>query len=130
MGKKKKHRSRKQTTKSSPWAPKQKHRSKLPFIALAIGVVLFTFGVYSWYQAERTQGRSLERADLKNENIRLREIRLTLSPQKFSGKVRRSYEIARAIPEVLDQLYCYCRCRENFGHKNLLTCFVDTHAST
>jgi hypothetical protein len=29
---------------------------------------------------------------------------------------------------LLDSLYCYCNCKKNFGHKSLLSCYVDTHA--
>jgi len=94
------------------------------------GAVLVLAGVYFFYQGEKPPASSPERAELKKENINLQENRPTLSPAMFSGKVRQAYEIAREIPEVLDQLYCYCRCRENFGHKNLLSCYVDTHAST
>lgn len=63
-------------------------------------------------------------------NYLFRERRATLSPALFVGKVARAYRVAREIPEVLDQLYCYCRCKENVGHLSLLSCFVDRHAST
>ena len=99
-------------------------------LALIAGGVLVLTGAYFLYQGEKPPAQSPEIAELKTENINLREKRPTLSPQRFSGKVRRAYEVARAIPAVLDRLYCYCRCRENFGHKNLLSCYVDTHAST
>ncbi len=57
------------------------------------------------------------------------ETRETLSPRYFVGKTAKAYEVARRIPEVLDRIYCYCRCQDNFGHKSLLTCYVDRHAS-
>ena len=63
------------------------------------------------------------------ENIKLRETRQTLPPAFFGGRVKQAYQIARDIPEVLDKLYCYCLCKENNGHKNLLTCYVDNHAA-
>jgi hypothetical protein len=94
------------------------------------GGVLVLAGAYFLYQGEKPPPQSPQLTQLKNENIKLRENRPTLSPQGFTGKVRSAYEVARAIPEVLDGLYCYCRCRENFNHKNLLSCYVDTHAST
>jgi len=96
---------------------------------IAGGVLVLT-GAYFLYQGEKPQTQSPQFTELKKENINLREKSPTLSPQRFSGKVRRAYEIARAIPEVLDRLYCYCRCRENFAHENLLSCYIDTHAST
>ena len=42
----------------------------------------------------------------------------------------RAYTAARAMPEVFDGLYCYCRCKENFGHKSLLTCFESEHGAS
>ena len=127
MGKKKNQSQKNHTTKS---APKPKMRSKYPLIALAVGVVLLISGVYFLYQKDKPQNPSFENAKLKKETVDLREKRSTLSPQSLTGKSRRAYEVARAIPEVLDRLYCYCRCRENFGHKNLLSCYVDNHAAT
>lgn len=57
------------------------------------------------------------------------ETRPTLSPARFTGKTASTYEIAREIPEILDSLYCYCDCKKHFGHKSLLTCYVDDHAA-
>jgi hypothetical protein len=127
---KKKHMSKKSSTKPKQTAPESKKRSKYPLLALIAGGVLVLAGAYFLYQGEKPPTQSPEATVLKAKNINLREDRPTLSPERFTGKVRNAYEIARAIPEVLDRLYCYCRCRENFGHKNLLTCYVDTHAST
>lgn len=56
------------------------------------------------------------------------ETRNTLSPTLFTGPEARAYQIAKEIPEVLDSLYCYCDCEKHFGHKSLLTCYVDEHA--
>ncbi len=128
--KKKKPLPKKHTTKPKQTAPESKKRSKYPLLALIAGGVLVLTGAYFLYQGEKPPPQSPELTEMKKENINLRENRPTLSPQRFTGEVRSAYEIARAIPEVLDRLYCYCQCRENFGHKNLLTCYVDTHAST
>jgi hypothetical protein len=128
--KKKKHTPQKRTTKPKQTAPESKKRSKYSLLALIAGGILVLGGAYFLYQGEKPPTRSPQLTELKNENINLREKRPTLSPQKFTGNVRRAYEVARAIPQVLDRLYCYCRCRKNFGHKNLLSCYVDTHAST
>ena len=121
---------KKSITKPKQTAPGLKKRSKYPVLAMIAGGVLVLAGAFFLYQGEKPPTQSPEVAALKTKNINLREDRPTLSPQMFTGRIRSAYEIARAIPEVLDRLYCYCRCRENFGHKNLLTCYVDTHAST
>ncbi len=128
--KKKKNTQKKHTTNPKQTASQPKKRSKYSLIAMLAGGVLVLSGAYFLSQGEKSPTQSPELTELKKENINLQENRPTLSPARFTGKVRRTYEIARAIPEVLDRLYCYCRCRENSGHKNLLSCYVGTHAST
>ena len=59
-----------------------------------------------------------------------RETRPTLDPSTFSGKAALAYQVAREIPEVLDQLQCYCACGSQYGHVSLLSCYVDGHGST
>lgn len=115
--------------KSKQTDPAGKGRSRYPVVALAVGVVLLAGGAYYLLQGGKSPKVAVGSGAVKKEKIRLRETRPTLAPEQFSGKVRSSYEIARQIPEVLDKLYCYCRCRENSGHLNLLSCYVDTHAS-
>ncbi len=57
------------------------------------------------------------------------ETRPTLDPALFTGAVSRAYQVAREIPQVLDQIYCHCRCVENSGHLSNLSCFVDRHGA-
>ena len=131
MGKKKKkNTSKNRTTNPKQAAAQPKKRPKLSLLAMIAGGVLVLSGAYFLYQGEKPPTQSPQLTEMKKGNVNLREKNPTLSPQRFSGKVRRAYQIARTIPEVLDGLYCYCRCRENSGHKNLLSCYVDTHAST
>lgn len=59
-----------------------------------------------------------------------REMRPTLDPARFVGKAARAHQVAREIPDVLDQLYCYCECDKHSGHKSLLSCYTDGHAAT
>ena len=57
------------------------------------------------------------------------EKRTTMSPGHFIGKTGRAYKSAKENPGLLDKIYCYCKCQDSFGHKSLLTCFVDRHGS-
>jgi hypothetical protein len=41
----------------------------------------------------------------------------------------RAYEMAREIPDVLDGLYCYCRCQKTLGHRSLLSCYESKQAA-
>ena len=55
-----------------------------------------------------------------------------LDPASFSDdQQRHAYTAAREIPAVLNQLYCWCHCREStiFHHRSLLECFESDHAS-
>jgi len=58
-----------------------------------------------------------------------RETRPTLDPAGFSGQAALAYQVAREIPEVLDQLQCYCAC-EQYGHVSLLSCYTSGHGAT
>ena len=127
---KKRKSAKKRKSQSKQSAPRPRKKSKFSFLALGVGFALVIVGAYFLYQKEEPKKPSTPPTKLKEENIKLRETRPTLSPEMFSGRIKRAYKIAREIPEVLDRLYCYCRCRENFGHKNLLSCYVDNHAST
>ncbi|HBG45602.1 MAG TPA: hypothetical protein DDW94_01270 [Deltaproteobacteria bacterium] len=57
------------------------------------------------------------------------ETRPTLPASNFTGETAAAYQAAAEVPEVLDGLYCYCDCEKNFGHKSLLSCFVDEHGA-
>ena len=59
-----------------------------------------------------------------------RETRRTLDPALFTGTATAAYQVAREIPDVLDQLQCHCACRFEYGHVSLLSCYADGHGST
>lgn len=115
----------KKKDKSQIQAPGNKTNSK----GIVIGIILLAvigFGggyLFSIYLPER-EGDITDVAMLRGG-----EDRPTLSPVNFTGRTAKAYQIAKEIPEVLDSIYCYCRCKENFGHKSLLSCYVDDHAA-
>jgi len=47
-----------------------------------------------------------------------------------SPRVEQAYAVAAEIPAVLDGMFCYCYCHDNFGHYSLLDCFLSDHAAT
>lgn len=56
---------------------------------------------------------------------------VTLSPNSFSDpEVKRAYQVAKEVPEVLEHMACYCGCYGNSGHRNNLDCFHDNHGET
>ena len=40
-----------------------------------------------------------------------------------------AYAAARAVPAVVDGVYCHCHCSRTLGHRSLLTCFESNHAA-
>lgn len=44
-------------------------------------------------------------------------------------RIAEVYRQASRIPQVLDGLYCYCRCSEHAGHYSLLDCFKSDHGA-
>jgi len=52
---------------------------------------------------------------------------LTMDPALFTGQVAEGYRIARARPELLERLPCYCGCYLTHAHQNNLDCFRDRH---
>ncbi|TET01737.1 hypothetical protein E3D46_12195 [Burkholderia cepacia] len=52
-----------------------------------------------------------------------------LDPQQFQDKgVRHSYWVATQIPEMLNELYCWCGCENRGEHRSNLQCFEDQMA--
>src|SRR5262245_17091549 len=76
----------------------------------------------AWISLRCTGESTNETAALKSADV--------LSPTLFSDeKTRAAYQTAKDIPEVLEQLPCFCGCMSSFGHKNNLFCFKDQHGS-
>lgn len=46
-------------------------------------------------------------------------------PEQYTGKTRNAYWIATQIPEVMNQLYCWCGCENRGVHRSALGCFED-----
>ena len=54
----------------------------------------------------------------------------TLDPKIFADvQTQNIYSLAAKVKPVLYQQPCYCRCDRHVGHKSLLDCYVDRHAS-
>ena len=58
------------------------------------------------------------------------KVNKVLDPAGWSDpRVRAAYEAAKQYAHVLEEIYCYCRCKENIGHRALIECFESDHAS-
>ena len=96
----------------------------LAVIALSVGVALV------WRGEAPPAAPAISSSPAAGSTPARRETRPTLDPARFVGKAEATHRIAREIPDLLDQLYCYCGCDKNQGHKTLLSCFTDGHAAT
>lgn len=98
---------------------------------IILAAVLVAVGGYFFYaRSNQTQGAyALNNASVDIEILKGGETRPTLSPVLFVGKVAKAYNLASENRELLDSIYCYCNCKKTFGHKSLLTCYVDKHAA-
>jgi len=94
-------------------------------IALSAGVLLVVAAGYAYVSSgsDSPAGRDSGYSDAGEQ------LRVTLDPQGFQGNVREAYEVAARDPALLTQLHCYCGCDKSLGHKSLLDCFRDDHAS-
>lgn len=58
------------------------------------------------------------------------KVNKVLDPAGYSDpRVRAAYEAAKQYAHVLEEIYCYCRCKENIGHRALIECFETDHAT-
>jgi len=114
---------------------KQRRRRGRALIVAAVGAtVLLSAGAAALVASREAPGleprRAAIAAGVAPAGIARRETRPTLDPAGFTGKAARAYQVAREIPEILDQLHCYCSCGREYGHVSLLSCYVDGHGST
>jgi hypothetical protein len=98
-------------------------RAKLPWLVAGAAVVAMAAIVL----ATRSMGAGQHptpRAGVTGEKV------LPASMFGEDERLVRAYTAARTMPEVLDGLYCYCHCKEDMGHKSLLTCYESEHAAS
>ncbi len=99
------------------------HQNKKQNIALTIASVVLLAGI-SWVSLRSINQPSEETIV---EHPKSADV---LSPALFTDeKTRAAYQAAKDIPDVLEQLPCFCGCMMNLGHKNNLFCFRDEHGS-
>ena len=103
---------------------KQNQQNKTKKKSNAIWVVpaaVVLFGGIAWFSLRTTETPTQE------SRVQTPVKLTTLPPSMFTGKTREAYQVAKDIPEVLEQVQCYCGCRRSAGHQNNLFCFTDDH---
>ena len=95
-------------------------------LALGIAAVVIMAGI----GGVLLRGTADQAGDQTADSAQLSKAADVLSPSLFSDeKTRAAYQTAKDIPEVLEQIPCFCGCLSNFGHKNNLFCFKDQHGA-
>ena len=143
MGKQKKGKAAAARSKSS----KAPYELILGIIAIVLAVAIYFYtrrdtSSSAVQQMQRLQEANPVPADYiaRHPNLRNRLILpaiphetrpITLPPESFADdEVRRSYQAAKDIPEVLETVSCYCGCYGSAGHRNNLDCYRDNHGIT
>ncbi len=98
-------------------------RSMLKVIGGSV-VALLIHTVVGW----RTAAHGAQHHDWVLPAIPRRPRPRTLSPALFEGKTAEAYRIAREVPDLIEQMSCYCGCNKSHNHQNNLDCYVDRHA--
>jgi hypothetical protein len=126
-----------------------KAAAKIPFIPIAIIIIAVMGIVFLALQKDKTGYVNVKDVDFKKtsniessrtvsnvtsreanfEKLKGGETKPVLSPARFTGKTASSYKVAQENPELMDHMYCFCYCKKTIGHKSLLSCFTDKHAS-
>jgi len=106
----------------------RRKRKRFLVPGLVIGLILAVLA-WNWIGARSPERLAKGEILMPGDYVR-RETKTPLSPALFVGKTARAYQVASEIPEVLDQIYCYCECDKHMGHSSLLSCFTDSHGAT
>ena len=94
-------------------------------------VIALVTGLFAWGWVGTREPSRFSNSEPKVSSCYVRrETKTPLVPALFVGKTAMAYQVAEEIPDILDQLYCYCECDRHMGHFTLLSCFVDSHAAT
>ena len=147
MSRKKVKKTKKQETKKYQAPPK--NAAKIPILPIAFILILVLGIGYFTVRGNNTGYVNAEDVPVKNTSsiesiqktasnktgdtniaeLKGGETKPVLHPARFSGKTASSYKVAQENRELLDSMYCYCYCKKTIGHKSLLSCFADKHAS-
>jgi hypothetical protein len=139
MGRKKVKKTKKQEQKTENYQTPKTNAAKIPLLPIAI-ILIAVIGVgYFAIKGNKTgfvnakdvtqKTASSKTNDISFAKLKGGETKSVLSPARFTGKTASAYKVAQEYPELMDAMYCYCYCKKTIGHKSLLSCFTDKHAS-
>jgi Protein of unknown function with PCYCGC motif len=91
---------------------------------MIVGAVVL-FGGVAWFSLRVTDSSTPPQQAAVMPQVTVQ----TLSPSMFTGETRAAYQVAKDIPDVLQQLPCFCGCKESAGHASNYFCFADMHGA-
>jgi len=106
--------------------------------AIAFAILCFGLGGFAFVRAQSSAGSQSQPAPAPavsdmpayHDKASKDPLPATLDPSIFPDVLNQNvYAIAAKEKKILYQQPCYCRCDREVGHKSLLDCYVDRHAS-
>ena len=98
------------------------HRRPWWILAVSVGAALLVLGVIS------QQGSAFEHHPTPRSPELAADV-VDASRYADFPRVAEVYEMAAAVPYVLDGMYCHCDCSQHSGHYSLLDCFTTDHGA-
>jgi hypothetical protein len=100
------------------------------FIAILISVAALAGGAFGYLRAQTSSQQDQSDIPAYHADAPKPPLPATLDPKLFPDTLNQNiYALAAKEKSVLYQQPCYCRCDREVGHKSLLDCYVDRHAS-
>ena len=102
-----------------------------PRNVLLTAVVGTTLAMAGLYARARALDDGWQVGELRADGLRIvptgrADASAVLPPRQFTDSAtRHAYWVATQIPEVLNQLYCWCGCENTGQHRSSLACFED-----
>lgn len=80
-------------------------------------------------KSDKAEKSTVTKTDAKSETTESKEKlgEKVLDPSRFFGQAMIGYAAAKAAPEVIGKLFCYCGCDITDSHISLLDCFTSIH---
>lgn len=105
-------------------------------LAVLVFSLVVGFGAWSVPRFGPTAQPAWEVGQLRSNGLRLipsgrADARDVLAPSLFEAeKHRKLYGIATDIPEIMNQLYCWCGCIKQGRHRSALACYEDRSSTS
>jgi uncharacterized protein with PCYCGC motif len=104
--------------------------SRLHTLKFAMAAVLLIGCDGAQPPADSAQTSAIQAAPSTQASPDAAGVNKVLDPSQFADeRVRLAYAAAKKYAHVLEQIYCYCHCKKNIGHRALVECYETDHAS-